>query len=172
MKKFVTLTLTMALLMPLTAQTSTNTYEDIRQQIEAEADHTVQTINAKFGQTYIPAIIRTSLSAIACGVLIPLAIHATIDVKSPLALACLYSGLASLAGYLTILQHNELMAFRETCDRGIANADHFYHKKLAHIHTRHYLGDIAKFQMAALEELAEKYFSFVKEDSKSVNSQE
>lgn len=156
MKQLLTIALTITSL-SLAAHTPPATYEDIRQEIEDEANYTCHSIKAKFSQEYIPTVVKTSLASIAFGILLPLAIQATKNDKT--ALACLYSGLASFAGYFTLLKHAELMAFKKTCDLGIADADRVYHKKLAHIHTRHYLGDIAKFQMARLEEIVKEYLA-------------
>lgn len=121
-----------ALAFSLTPLCHANTYEDI----------------------HMPSLCKIGITSILTGIFVPLAISAlkTDDLK----LACVYSGLAALTGYLTVLQHCELMEDRRIWHTQIMDADHLFNQKMDHIHTRHYLNDIAKYMMGRLEEIAQK----------------
>ena len=155
--KRIFLTLTIAFTMPLTKQIPANTYESIRQEIEDEANQTIKKISEDYKEVYEPTQGKLFVSSCVTCFLIPLIIQCLKDDYT--GLACIYSGVAGLTGYFTILQHSLLMSYKDICNQRIIDADRVYNKKLAHIHTRHYLGDIAKFQMARVEEIAKEYLA-------------
>lgn len=130
------------------------TYDEIHLQIEQEANSKIQEVTRIFAQSYLPALTKIGLTAAFSGIFLALSIH---SMRRDSTLSCVYSALTCLSGYLTWLQHAELMEDRRLCNEEIQIADRVYNQKLAHVHTRHYLCDIAKFQMARLEEIIKNY---------------
>lgn len=140
----------------LVAQSAhSTTYEDIRQQIELEANTTIKQAQDKFTSAYLPSLVKIGATTLIAGLFAPLAVHATKN--NNLKLASVYSALAGLFAYFSILQHAELMEDRRVTNETIFEADRVYHKKLAHIHTRHYLQDIAKYKMDRLQAIADNF---------------
>lgn len=133
------------------------TYEQIRAEVAHEADHLEQKAIASFSKEYKPAICKLGLSAALTGLLIPI-IYQKVRQNQTI-MACFYSALATASGFFSLLQFAELMEDRRVMNDKIARADRMYHDKMDHIHTRHYMNDIAKFMMTGFEDLAEKYFS-------------
>ncbi len=145
-----------------------NTYEHIRDQLAEEADERVQAVQSGFAQEYRPLILKLGLASFLTGAFLPLTVTAV--QRNDTRLACLYSALTTFFGSYTFLKHSELAENRRVLHEEMFNADRVYQTKMAHIHTRHYMNDIAKFMMAGFEQLAEKYLTTTDEtvDSKPV----
>lgn len=139
------------------ANNSKSTYESIREQLAQEADVRVQTTLAEFNKEYRLLMIKLGLSSFLTGAFLPLTIQALRN--NDTRLACLYSALTTFFGSYTFLKHSELAENRRVLHEEMFIADNIYQNKMGHIHTRHYMNDIAKFIMAGLEQLAEKYAS-------------
>ncbi len=154
-KKMHALLKKLAVLLFLSSLTHATSYEEIRHQVEQEANASIQQAQDRFSHEYLPSLFKIGATTLIAGTLVPLAIHASST--NNLKMECVYSALAGLFGYLSILQHAELMEERRSTNQAILEADRVYHKKLAHIHTRHYLQDIAKYLMDRLQITAKNY---------------
>ncbi len=126
------------------------TYEEIRQQVEDEANQQIEIAKATFEKDYTSSCQKLFLSSGLTGLLTVLILRDGTN------LSYLYGALAGIFGYITLLQHAELMEKRRVCNKEIHYADQVYHQKLDHLHTRHYQNDIAKFIVKRLEELLTK----------------
>lgn len=100
-------------------------------------------------------MLKLGFSSFLTGAFLPLTVQALRN--NDTRLACLYSALTTFFGSYTFLKHAELSENRRVLHEEMFNADDIYQTKMAHLHTRHYMNDIAKFIMAGLEQLAEKY---------------
>lgn len=149
----------LALLLPVTvfANNPKNTYEQIRDQLAEEADERVQAVQNGFAQEYRPLIVRLGLSSFLTGAFLPLTVNAL--QRNDTRLACLYSALTTFFGSYTFLKHSELAENRRVLHEEMFTADRVYQNKMGHIHTRHYMNDIAKFIVAGLDEIAQKYLT-------------
>lgn len=137
------------------ANNQKNTYEQIRDQLAEEADERVQAVQNGFAQEYRPLILKLGLSSFLAGAFLPLTYNALQSNNTRW--ACLYSALTTFFGSYTILKHSELSENRRVLHEEMFNADRVYQTKMAHIHTRHYMNDIAKFMMAGFEQIAERF---------------
>lgn len=149
----------LCLLLPAVAfsNTSKSTYDHIRDQLENEADTHVQAAQYSFANQYGALILKLGLASFATGTFLPLTYQA---IKSNnTGLACMYSALTTFFGSYTVLKHAELAENRRVMHEEMFTADHVFQTKMGHIHTRHYLNDIAKFMMAGFEQMAEKYLA-------------
>jgi hypothetical protein len=131
------------------------TYEELRAQVQEEASAKELNAIKNFQKNYIPTLIGLGISTTSFGVGIPWTIKAFND--NNIALASFISGLTALAGYATILTHAQLMADRAFVQQTSFEADQLFNTKMDHLHTRHYMNDIAKFIMLRLEELFKKH---------------
>lgn len=134
---------------------SKNTYEQIRDQLAQEADIRVQAVQAGFDQEYRPLMLKLGISSFLTGAFLPLTVQALRN--NDTRLACLYSALTTFFGSYTFLKHAELAENRRVLHDEMFIADDIYQTKMGHIHTRHYLNDIAKFMMAGFEQMAERF---------------
>ena len=148
--------LNILLFLPILSLSATTlpTYEEIRQQVENEANSLITKADSDFKQHYklrITSLLVTSSLASAFTAL------AAREIKnaSP-QLILVYSALAGSCGYLTLLLHSQLMEDTRVRNKTIATADQVYNKKMAHLHSRHYMSDIAKFIVTRLEALLQR----------------
>lgn len=137
------------------ANTGKSTYDQIRDQLENEADTHAQAAQYSFHNQYGPLILKLGFASFATGTFLPLTYQA---IKSNnTGLACLYSALTTFFGSYTVLKHAELAENRRVMHEEMFIADQVFQTKMGHLHTRHYMNDIAQFMMAGIEQLAEKY---------------
>jgi len=146
-----------SLIVPITllANTQKNTYEQLRDQLTAEADYRVQTVQTGFDREHQPLLCKLGVSSFLTGIFLPLTVQAL--QQNSIRLACLYSALTTFFGSYTLLKHGELKENTRILHEEMFNADRIFQDKMAHLHTRHYMNDIAKFMMTRLEELASAY---------------
>lgn len=148
----------LCLLLPaLTFANAKNSYEQIRDQLAQEADHRVQVVQAGFEQEYRPLMLKLGIASFLTGIFLPLTIQAVQNNNTRF--ACFYSALTTFCGSYTFLKHAELAENRRVLNEEMFTADRIYQNKMAHIHTRHYMNDIAKFMMAGFEQLAERFLA-------------
>ena len=143
------------------------TYDELRQQIEDEANTRVKDINITFMKSYFSSIQRLGISAILTGIFLPLTVQA---IKKNQALwACLFSSLMTACGVWAVVEYSDVNENRRFCHDQILKADDVYNEKLAYIHTRHYMNDIAKFLASKLEVISQKMSAPVNEASPTEN---
>ena len=130
------------------------TYEEIRQQVENEANNIAAKADHDFKQHYR---LRIASLLITSGLASTFTALAAREIKNPSPqIILLYSALAGSCGYLTMLLHSQLMEDTRLRNQTIATADKLYNKKMAYLHTRHYMSDIVKFIVSKLETVAQR----------------
>ena len=111
-------------------------------------------------------LLKFGISSFLTGTFLPLTILALKN--NDARWACLYSALTTFFASYTFLNHAELTENRRILHDEMVNAENIYQNKMGHIHTRHYMNDIAKFMMAGFEQIAEQYFTTTQESQNAL----
>ena len=131
------------------------TYEELNNQVQQEADEKIYAYQEAFANIYYPSLLKIGITAGISGFLVPIMVY--FIKKDQTVLASLAATAVSAGFYIAGVFSAHLLENRRTTNKECLEADRVYQQKMAHIHTRHYLNDIAKFLAFKAEELIKKY---------------
>lgn len=121
-----------------------------------EADDATQQIQKKFGQLISRESLIGGFSAALTGICF-IATYYSLKKESPYAYLC--GALTCLSGFTSLNALSDVSNAQQFANRLILNQDTIYQQKMKHLHTRHMLTDLARSQLARLEEIMSLFFS-------------